>query len=268
MGSDSGRAMLALRRKAYREMSPQLRKVAKQIEKRLALAQKGSALIAYDIGVMVGEVLKRENLYGDLNESLSHLNQYLSWKADDRTLSEYHVVSQTFRRDVFERELSEPMANGRALSFSHFAQLAHVTSHKRQSELLKRVREECLSVRELADEITACGDRGVAKRGGGRKQRRPTSAAAGLHRLAVQGEAMIKYVAMLDDMVFNQLLEMPASQVDDALLGQVEEAQGAVSAVETCLRNAKVRLRAVRERLDHVIRLRKSPEPEEEMQPA
>lgn len=51
-------------------------------------------------------------------------------------------------------------------------------------------------------------DRGVSKRGGGRKLRTPTSPAAGLHRLAIQAQGIVKDVALLDAPVFDELEDM------------------------------------------------------------
>lgn len=203
-------------------MTPKCQKVAEEFTKKLGQAAKGIVLIKYDIGARLQEVMTKEEEYG--SKAIEQLATYLNFPGGSTTLYALRQLSEQFDREFVEQQVAIPMANGTNLEVSHFLLIARVETKTDQKKLFARIRQECLSSRDLEKEIQAqYATRN--KSSGGRKPKSPTSPEAGLQNLFATAQKLDNFFDTLDQHVFNKIDTFTASEIKPQLTEKLEQSR-------------------------------------------
>jgi len=214
------------RKSLLADMTPACRTVAKEFEEKIKIGNQGVILIRYDIGAKVCRVVEKEAQYG--SNAVKQLAAYLGFKDDGSALYSLKNFATAFTRSFVKGQVSKPLLNGRAMELGHFLQIMKVKSKKQQHVLFDKVRAECLTCNELEKEIQA-NYQTKNKRTSGRKPQKPKSPGAGLQKLFSQAKQLANYADITDESIFNPLLKIAATDVNDQLVERFVDAKKEVS---------------------------------------
>jgi hypothetical protein len=244
----------AERKKLLADMPEDLQPIAQRVHDKLKTLNRGDALTRYDIGVMLTAPVNKPSVYG--MEAIEQVAEYAGVGGGRRTLYDMVIFAKEFTREFVEAEATKPLPDGSYLSFYDFCQLAKVTDPAERKRLLKRIREENLSIADIRREI-AGGEYPVAhKRAGRRKVKPPTSPISGLHRLSTDAGRLADFVAVMAEPVFEKIIDMTPDTVKENMLTEIEKAQEAITRAEQSIRTAKAGLQKTKARVKTVLRLR------------
>ena len=132
-------------------MTPATQKLASDvvdIGRKVAL---GLVLMDYDLGASLYPVMQNEPKYG--SDGMQQIARFTNYVGDAQRLYQLALFSQDFDRALVKSQVQEPLENGRWLETGHFLALLPVKSSKARLELLAEVRQESLSVRQLATRV-------------------------------------------------------------------------------------------------------------------
>jgi hypothetical protein len=239
-------------REIFKEMSDNLKPIAKKIRSMLYTQNKQHVLVRYDIGAMLRPISVEEGAYG--SAAIEEIAAYTQVAGGDRTLYDLLRFAQAFDRNFVAEQLGKPMSNGAMLGLYHFIVLMQIPSHKVRIKLLNRIRAESLSIDALQKEIAAnYGETAQRRAGGGRKLRPPSSPRAGLSRWTTDTHRMVKLAQQMAEAVWEKLLETPPDAIDDRLLEQIAEAETATAAIAELLPEVLEHLHDIRARVQGVL---------------
>jgi len=241
---------VAKREGLLKAMTPELQKVAKSVEKKLATGRQGLVLIAYDIGAMVKRVIDDEPTYGA--KAVEQLADYLQNNGGTTALYALRGFATEFTRESVKAEVVKLREDGQALETGHFLAICKVKSKKEQRKLFNRVRNECLSSKQLEAEIKACVETRNT-RSSGRKPQQPKTPAAGLQKLYGQAQQLGNYLSIVNDSVFEPLLEVAPDQVNVKLVGKFQEAREQLTRVVKDGQGTLLLMGPVAERLNKIL---------------
>lgn len=249
------------RKRAFDEMSPKLRDLAQKVDEKLNGEIRRKVLVAYGIGELLLRVGAKNGIFDA--HPMDLIAQYTQIPGGERTLASYRQMAANLDREFVEQQLKEPMRDGRLLSVSHFVEIATIKEPQKRLEILDLIRKKCISVADLRDQLVSCGLRSVAKKGGGRKARRPITPTAGLHRLSAHAQRITEYVGYLDAAFFANIAEMPPGEVDKQLLAEVEAAQTSTTSAIESLTAIASQLGPAKARVQRVLAAKKNrPQPQ------
>jgi hypothetical protein len=182
-------------------------------------AAKGLALIKYDIGARLSDVVESEDVYG--SDAVRQLSIFLG--ASESDLYACLNVARKFTREQVEQAASRPMSDGRHLSFHHLMHLASIQSEGERQRLTEVAQIEGWSTRQLAREIEAAGLGKTKSSNGGRKPARPRSFLAAVQQMTQNMQGFNHKTGNWTD-VFDAVDEIAADNVDVMWVAKIEQA--------------------------------------------
>lgn len=235
----------------FEDMDQVTQEAATEGAKKMQAGYQVALLIQYDLGTIVNRIFDAEHLNEtQQKQEVKKLAAY--WNQPNlgpTTLYDLRNVASAFERTFVKEQVEERLTNGGYLTWSHFKELQKVSSEKRQLSILKQVRRHSWSANELALELQGKKDADV-KRTGGRKPTLPKTPNAMLQKLFTSIQQSDNYVQAVGEPLEGIFLEMPASDVDDQFvtnidntLARMEEASQHIKETEKKLK--KVRTRAI-----------------------
>lgn len=219
---------------ALKAMPEALQEVAHDLEAKLGRGSAGIITIQYNMGCRINDVLKDEGKYG--SKAIEQLAEYLPLpgstpKSRQQMLYSLKNLASEFEREFIDSWSKKPMANGHFLELSHWLQLMKLKSRKDQEKMLGRILKNSLSSLDLEKEVRAGAGGGTKNtRQGGRKPKTPSSAIAGLQATFTMANKLANYEPVVEENVFGVIEEMPADEVTEVLLANLEKT---VEALET-----------------------------------
>lgn len=244
------------RRKMLAAMTPELRKVAEDIGKRLNGLAVGEAIVYYDIGEMIKDTISApgaEVKYGE--KTMEALAAYHGRKVG--VFRAYLRFADAFERSYVVGWTKQQMPSGDSLSLGHWLQIAQVVRPEDREKLLKTAVERSLSVDGLAAEIEARGssvDRSNHVRAGGRKHGLPSTPVIGLQRLAALATSLVNYEEQVgDEAIFGPIDEMGPEQVEDVHLSRLKETHEALDKAASAIAEAQQRIDTNLERVKRIL---------------
>jgi hypothetical protein len=129
---------------AFREMLPGLQAATVTLKAKFRTMHRGVNLLLYDVGRQVSIIRTKPSVYGADVDDLG-----VCLGVDMRILHQIAGMSEVFDREFIEAESTKPMKCGAYLSMGHFIALAGLYTEKEQTKMLKRIRVENLSCRQV-----------------------------------------------------------------------------------------------------------------------
>lgn len=209
--------------KIYREMTPELKRLAKDGEERLGKTAAALAIVYYDLGARLKKVYADEATYG--SNAAEQLAAYWAIPGGATTLYHMKNIAERFDRDFVGEQSSKEMADGSRLTFNHWIKLSQIKDEKYVEPLLKKCFDKSYTVKDLEAAIVEIGAEKTTKRaaGAGRKQSTPKSPIAGLQKVFSQAQSFSNFVPVLEKSVFSTIDTMSPDSVDDILLKRLQD---------------------------------------------
>lgn len=207
------------RKKILDSMSEKTRVLALEGEKKLMRLKSAGVLLFYEFGEGINEICRDETL--DEATEITKLAQY--WGIENTNkLYEMRNAALDFTKDYLVQQISEPLSNGKTLTFEHFKALRRVASDKERATLLKQTRKHGWSAQELASEIRGKGIT-ATKRTGGRNPSIPATVIQIVQKGYTQTQQLSRYLDAVATPLMDHFNEMPADTADDALISKIDE---------------------------------------------
>lgn len=241
--------------KAYEEMTPELKKIANDIDKKLSTEARGVLLVFYDIGVMVRNILENESTYGQ------NAIELLATRFSKSSSYFYNRKNFTklFTREEVEKELAvKKMTNGNFLTPSHVEYLTTVSKAADRRKLLDRVFSESMSAERLQQEIQSTGVEKKNKRFGGRKPKKPATPLIAAQQVTQRFQMMENLIPIWQESMLDEIDSMePEKAANPVLLQKLQEAQQKAEDFEGELSNFLDRLRKNVKRIGGIVEERR-----------
>lgn len=239
----------------FTDMDGVTQEAAKEGIQKLQAGHQVALLISYDLGAIVNRIFTAEHLNeAQQKQEVKKLAAY--WNQPNlgpTTLYDLRNVSAAFDRAFIKEQSEERLANGGYLSWSHFKELQKVSTEKRQLTLLKQIRRHSWSANELALELQGKKDADV-KRSGGRKPALPKTPNAMLQKLFTSVQQSDNYVQAVSEPLGGIFLEMPAGDVDEQFVENIDNALTRMVEAGTNLKETEKKLKAVRKRAANMLK--------------
>ena len=244
------------RQKILESMSDKTRALAIEGGEKLKRLHSAGVLLFYELGERINDICTDETL--DESTEVTKLAQY--WGIDNTNrLYEMRNSALTFTKEFLDAQISEPLSNGRTLTFEHFKALRRVASEKERAALLKQTRKLGWTSNELAAEIRGKGIT-TTKRTGGRNPAVPATVIQIVQKGYSQTQQLGRYLDAVADPLVDHFNELPADKADDALVSkidetveQLQETRGRIDSFLTALTEGKTRVRSIIENTEAVI---------------
>lgn len=219
------------RQKVFREMTPQLQKIARDGEARLSQTAAALVIAQYDLGSRLKKVYADEATYG--SDAATQLAAYWAIPGGATTLYHMKNLAERFDRDFVGQWSAKEMASGARLTFGHWIKLTQVKDEKHIEPLLKRCFADSLTVRDLEAAIVEIGAEKSTKRaaGAGRKQSAPKSPMAGLQKTHAAAQSFSNMVPVMEKSVFTAIDTMSPDNIDDVLLKRLKDTRDQVASL-------------------------------------
>lgn len=234
----------------FETMNGPTQEIAKEFETKLGKAAEGLVMIRYDIGARLIKVVGEESLFG--TNAVQQIADYLNIPGGKTALYALKDFAKTFDREFVKAQIALPMSNGRPLDTGHFIVIARLTSKKEQEKLFKRVRQECISVNALEEEVRAAHDTKNV-RSGGRKPSVSTNPLSNLQKLAGLGKTLSNFLVPFGDATLSNLEEAAPDQINPRLLQKFEEAREQLETTVQEIGSTLELMKPVEERLHTVL---------------
>lgn len=208
----------------FDDMDSVTQQVATEGKEKMGKGFQVAALIAYDIGNLLDDVMAAEHL-NDAQKKKELQKLLAFWNQPEMSLSKLYDlrnVSATFDREFIQGQIAEPLVNGGYLTWSHFKELQKISSEKRQLAVLKKCRKHAWSSNELALELASKKESAV-KRSGGRKPTLPKTPNAMLQKLYTTVGQSHNYLAAVTEPLQGVFMEMAPADVDEAFLESIDD---------------------------------------------
>lgn len=231
------------------QMNPELRKIAKELQKNRNESSQRHALSYYDMGAKVAMVLENEPTYG--SNAVEQLASYLNFPGGANGLYNLKVLAISYDRGFIQQEAVQARSDGTPLELGHFLHLTKVKSAAEKKRLLREIRDKCLSVNDLARHVAALSER---RSSGGRPPSVPHSPFAGLQQLFAETQKLSNRLPVLDEAALDQIAVMSASEVNPQLLTKLEQTEELVFMLEERLGSTSVKLNHALSRVKRILR--------------
>jgi hypothetical protein len=203
---------------AFAQMTTATQAVARQFEQTLSKERRDTILIRHELGRQLDQVIREEATYG--SAAVEQLAAYLTLSPD--FLYKLHTYFQLYNREQVGRWAERRMSNGGMITFNHLTTIIAVKSEPQRLQLVARIFEESLSVRDLR--ILLRRTRHSAQGKDGTKRATPL---CGLNRLIAEARKMFKSLPAHEQAIFAELdigpVEMPT--LDSAVRSKLQEVQ-------------------------------------------
>jgi hypothetical protein len=206
-------------------------------------------LIQYDLGSIVNKIFAAEHL-NDTQQKQEVKKLAAYWNQPNlgpTTLYDLRNVAAAFDRNFIKEQAEERLSTGGYLTWSHFKELQKLSSEKRQLSTLKQIRRHSWSANELALELQGKKEADV-KRSGGRKPVLPKTPNAMLQKLFASIQQSDNYVQAVCEPLEGIFLEMPASDVDEQFIDNIDNTLERMGEAAQHIKDAKGKLMRVRTR--------------------
>jgi hypothetical protein len=233
----------------FSDMDEVTQEAAKDGVQKLQAGCQVALLISYDLGAIVNRIFTAEHLNeAQQKQEVKKLAAYWNQPSlGPTTLYDLRNVADAFERNFIKEQSEERLSNGGYLSWSHFKELQKVSTEKRQLTLLKQIRRHSWSANELAFELQGKKDADV-KRSGGRKPALPKTPNAMLQKLFASIQQSDNYVQAVSEPLGGIFMEMPAGDVDEQFVENIENALTRMGEAGTHLKDTEKKLKAVQKR--------------------
>ena len=239
----------------FEDMDQVTQEAATDGAKKLQAGFQVALLIQYDLGTIVNRIFEAEHLNEtQQKQEVKKLAAY--WNQDKlgpTTLYDLRNVASAFDREFIKEQVEERLTNGGYLTWSHFKELQKVSSEKRQLSILKQVRRHSWSANELALELQGKKESEV-KRAGGRKPTLPKTPNAMLQKLFTSIQQSDNYVQAVNEPLEGIFLEMPASDVDDQFVSNIDNTLARMDEAQAHIKETEKKLKKVRTRVVNVLK--------------
>jgi len=233
----------------FSDMDEVTQEAAKDGVQKLQAGCQVALLISYDLGAIVNRIFTAEHLNeAQQKQEVKKLAAYWNQPSlGPTTLYDLRNVADAFERNFIKEQSEERLSNGGYLSWSHFKELQKVSTEKRQLTLLKQIRRHSWSANELALELQGKKDADV-KRSGGRKPALPKTPNAMLQKLFASIQQSDNYVQAVSEPLGGIFMEMPAGDVDDQFVDNIDTALARMDEAAVHLKETGQKLKAVKKR--------------------
>lgn len=238
----------------FDDMDSVTQQVATEGKEKMGKGFQVAALIAYDIGNLLDDVMAAEHL-NDAQKKKELQKLLAFWNQAEMSLSKLYDlrnVAATFDREFIQGQIAEPLANGGYLTWSHFKELQKISSEKRQLAVLKKCRKHAWSSNELALELTSKKESAV-KRSGGRKPTLPKTPNAMLQKLYTTVGQSHNYLAAVTEPLQGVFMEMAPADVDEAFLESIDDNLERIKETTADMKAATTLLNKVKKRTVSVL---------------
>lgn len=191
------------------EMSEELREKYRLIRQQLVSADQNDLLMRHGIGMEVVEVLDNESTYG--SKAIVQLSQALGGDMSEGELYHYAQLARAYSEEELTKLTLRRTAKGNAISWTKLREVLPLEPGQRRS-LLKRLFEEDLTVRELAQAKKELLGGGARSGRGPSVPRTPLAACDQIHKLV--GE-MRKRAEYWEDALFAKIREQSLDELAD-----------------------------------------------------
>lgn len=230
-------------------MEEQTRTVAEHGAQKLQQLQHAGIMLYYQLGELIDQLSKDETIDGE--GEITKLAQY--WGIDNTNkLYEWRNTALTFDKEFLTEQASQPLPNGREITFEHFKALRRVKDEKTRNSFLKKVRKESWSAQQLALEIRAGGRTNAA--GQGRNPSIPSSTAALVKKCYTLSQQLYRYMDTVSDEAENRFEELPADEATVKFLDGLTDAIDMMSDLQPQISQFAAVLKTGRERVNTIIR--------------
>lgn len=238
----------------FEDMDKVTQEAAMEGAKKMQAGYQVALLIQYDLGTIVNRVYEAEHLNEtQRKQEIKKLSAY--WNQPNlgpTTLYDLRNVAAAFDREFLVEQSKEKMTNGGYLTWSHFKELQKVNNEKRQLSILKKIRQHSWSANELALELQGKKESEV-KRSGGRKPTLPKTPNGMLQKLFTSIQQTDNYVTAVSEPLEGIFLEMPASEVDDQFVENIDNTLERMGEAAQHLKDTEKKLKKVRTRAVNVL---------------
>ncbi len=141
--------------RAWLKMPPLTRQAALELDEKLRINNRHQILMRFDLGRKVEKILAHADIYGP--NAIAQLAEIPGIKGGIKELYQMRDVAVTLTRESVSEVSSTPTAGGMLLSFGHFVELVRLPSLALMREVLRRIREDDLTVAQthsLVDDLT------------------------------------------------------------------------------------------------------------------
>lgn len=207
---------LTVRENHLEKMTEQTRIVVTQFEQKLRTKSVDIIKTYYECGEKLKKMKDEPQKYGE--DYAKHVEGYLGLP-----VHEMIRMAEVFEKDWLLEQAAIPNANGVILSPLHFCQLAQLSASSDRVRVLKQIREESLSIRNVKMLVLEKAMAKKNKRSGGRKPGKPQSAAGIAIALRKKAQTMENFLNAVDEF-FDEEEEIEEADVSDKLIGLTEEA--------------------------------------------
>lgn len=212
-----------IKKSALDAMTKETRKVALAMADRSRRRNSNEVLFYYDCGEMIRQVYMRPDVYGQ--NGAKQIAEYLGIVGGERYLRELRFFAESYKREDVTAQLETPMNNGRPIEMTHLLLLKRVPAGTKRNAWFKRVRQDNLTTRQLADELNsevpAGGTGGVS----GRPPEVPKSTVGALQKTSSLFQKACNWLTVFEDQVCPRLVDEEAS---DPMVAALERSRALV----------------------------------------
>jgi hypothetical protein len=205
---------------AFAQMTTATQAIARQFERTLSKERLDTILVRHELGRQLDQIISEEATYG--SAAVEQLAAYLALSPD--FLYKLHTYSQLYDREQVGHWAERRMSNGAMITFNHLTTIMAVTSEPQRRQLVERIFEESLSVRDLRVLLRRARDSAQARSEDGTKLTTPLR---GLNRLIAEARKMFKALPAHEEAIFAELdigsVETPT--LDPAVRSKLQEVQ-------------------------------------------